>query len=398
MLAKGILLKYSLLGFIVYPFAAFLIALKNVRFKLGRLVIFLWFMVFGLTFQPINKSADSFRYYQDFQKERTYTFETYVSLVEDYFSFSGDAKDIYTLTIHYFVGQYTSNYHYVFLIYAIVFGFFYVKTMKFLCRRKMNNQIAFYLIFIFLFCYSNPIFNINGTRFYTAAWITVYSLFNIIIDKRYSYGLLLLLTPLVHGTYMMIALPLLIYLLFQRFQKFWIVIFVLSCFVSAVSFVDIIGSQVSFLPKFLQNQFYEYAVLQLGDKEQAEVFSYAKILFSIPQIFIDILVFLLITKRKFIVSKSISDEVLTFVLVWFAVFNILSIIPSVGRFCTIGIPFVSYLLIENEVYLKNNIKIVYLLPIVYAYSLRYWLIDVSSVTPDWLYMSPLPLILSFNFA
>ena len=122
-------LGYKLLFFFFYPFGAFLQSLFDIKNKSSRIIIYLWFVLFGLAFTAKNPSADSFRYVQDFHSEKNLSSWQYREFVKEYFTFDSNTKDLYTTTVNYLVGKFTDNYHYTFLIYAVVFGFFYTLAL-----------------------------------------------------------------------------------------------------------------------------------------------------------------------------------------------------------------------------------------------------------------------------
>ena len=172
----------KILLFFISPIISAITSLKDIRDGVSHKFLYAWFIIFGIGFCAVNEAADSFRYVHSFIIESGYSLSQYLSEIKYYFTFQSHIKDIYTLTINFFVGRFTDNYHWTFLIYAIVFGYFYIKSISlFLRHNKVKNYVFYALLFIF--CYSNPIFNINGVRFWTAAWIGVYVALNSIFFK-----------------------------------------------------------------------------------------------------------------------------------------------------------------------------------------------------------------------
>ena len=185
--------------FLINPVISAITSIKDIRDGVSHWFLYLWFLVFGVAFCAVSEAADSFRYVEDFLVEYSYTWSQYVLEINEYFAFESNIKDIYTLTVNFLVGRFSDNYHWTYLIYAAVFGFFYIKSLKiFLRHNKVSNNIVFYVL-LFMFCYSNPIYNINGVRFWTAAWIGVYVALNFFVEKDYKKIVLLLLMPLIHG-------------------------------------------------------------------------------------------------------------------------------------------------------------------------------------------------------
>ena len=221
----------KLVLFLLNPFISAIASLKNIRDGVSHKFLYLWFLIFGIGFCAVNEAADSFRYVEDFLIESQYSWAQYIQEVKEWATFESNIKDIYTLTVNFIVGHFSSNYHWTYLIYAAVFGFFYIKSLKiFLKHQMVNNEIVFYAL-LFMFCYSNPIFNINGVRFWTAAWIGVYVALNVFVEKKYRMIPLLLLLPMVHGSSVIWVVIMLVAFLLCRFQKVTIGLYIASSFV-----------------------------------------------------------------------------------------------------------------------------------------------------------------------
>ena len=137
--------------FLLNPFTSAIVSLKNIRDGKSHRILYLWFLVFGIGFCAVNEAADSYRYVEDFMVESHYTWNRYMQVVREWATFESNIKDIYTLTVNVLVGKFTSNYHWTYLIYAAVFGFFYIKSLKiFLKHQMVKKEIVFYaLLFMF---------------------------------------------------------------------------------------------------------------------------------------------------------------------------------------------------------------------------------------------------------
>lgn len=381
--------------FIINPAISAVISLKDLRDGISHRFLYLWFIIFGIGFCALNESADSYRYVESFAKESNYTTSQYLLEVRDYFTFQSDIKDIYTLSVNFFVGRFSDNYHWTYLIYAIVFGFFYIKSLKiFLRHNKVGNNLVFYML-LFIFCFSNPIFNINGVRFWTAAWIGVYVSLKLFVDRDYRQLPLLLLLPLVHGTSIIWVIIMLISLLVSRLQGITILLFIISSFISAVSYFSLIGDYTHLLPQFMQNQIYFYTESQwaIERMEGATEYgtAYANFLISLPGYFNLVLSYLLIINRKKINKNKESKHLLTIMLAMSALTNFISGVPSLHRFQAFVIPFLVIIWAQNYRILKKYDYLFIIVPLIYAYSLLYWCRHMLSVTELYLFVLPAPL-------
>ena len=381
--------------FFLNPFLSAIVSLKNIRDGVSHRILYLWFLVFGIGFCAMNEAADSFRYVEEFMMESQYTWGRYLLEVKEWATFESNIKDIYTLTVNVLVGKFTSNYHWTYLIYAAVFGFFYIKSLKiFLKHQMVKKEIVFYAL-LFMFCYSNPIFNINGVRFWTAAWIGVYVALNLFVERKYRMIPLLILMPLVHGSSVIWVVIMLAAIILSRFQKVTIGLYLASSFVSAVSYLNILNDYSYMLPQFMQNQIWSYTESEMALERLAGISeygaAYADFLIALPGYFQILLCILLILNRKEINQNKKAGILMTVMLALAAITNFLSGIPSMGRFQAFVIPFLVIVWSMNHDILKKYDRYFYAVPILYAYSLLYWYRHMSSVTELYLYIFPAPL-------
>lgn len=381
--------------FLLNPFISAIVSLKNIRDGKSHRILYLWFLVFGIGFCAMNEAADSFRYVENFMVESQYTWTRYMQEVREWATFESNIKDIYTLTINVLVGQFTRNYHWTYLVYAAVFGFFYIKSLKiFLKHQMIRNEIVFYAL-LFMFCYSNPIFNINGVRFWTAAWIGVYVALNLFVERKYRMIPLLILMPLVHGSSVIWVVIMLAAIILSRFQKVTIGLYLASSFVSAVSYLNILNDYSYMLPQFMQNQIWSYTESEMALERMAGISqygaAYADFLIALPGYFQILLSILLILNRKEINQNKEAGILMTVTLALAAITNFLSGIPSMGRFQAFVIPFLVIVWSMNHDILKKYDRYFYAVPILYAYSLLYWYRHMSGVTELYLYIFPAPL-------
>lgn len=82
---------------------------------------------------------------------------------------------------------------------------------------------------------------------------------------------------------------------------------------------------------------------------------------------------------------------LTVMLALSAITNFLSGIPSMGRFCSMVVTFLMILWASNHHILKRYDKYFMTVPLLYAYSLLYWVRHIAEITELYLFIFPVPL-------
>ena len=382
----------GILLLLINPLLGAIRGFVNIRNRDSLYYIFGWFLVFGMGLSALNELSDSYRYIQDFYYVQTMDFHQYILQVEEFFAFDSNIKDIYALTANFFISRITDNYHVLFLFYALVFGFFYLRSLKILLRYDVNSNWVFYSL-LFLFCFSNPIFNINGVRFWTAAWICVYSTLRLVVDKKYWSLLLLLITPLIHITAIIWVILIGVYLVAKGAQKVWVVLFIISSIISAVSYLDILSNNADYLPSVVQAMIQSYTESDRAHEimEGGQSPLYATILLNLPSYFRLILSYLLIFNLRSITKEKVSSNLFSAYLIVGSFVNFTASIPSVGvRFEKLTIPLLVLVWAMNYKSLSKYNNWFYLVPIFYAYSILYWIRYMASITELDLYIAPLP--------
>lgn len=375
---------------LVNPFLAAVGGFLTIRNRKSLFVIFSWFLVFGMGLSDLNDLADSYRYIQDFRLACTMDYHQYISMVKEFFTYDTEIRDLYVISTNFIVSRFTDNYHYLFLLYAFVFGFFYIKSLELLLRYPIKNDWVFYSL-LFIFCFSNPIFNINGVRFWTAAWVCVYSTLSFILDNRKL--LLLLIAPLIHISSIIWVLLIIIFLLTRKVQEVWVVLFIISSFISAVSYLDILSDNTNNLPPIIQAMIQSYTESDRAQEimEGGQSPLYATILLNLPGYFRLILSYILIFNLRSITKEKESSTLFSAYLIVGSFVNFTASIPSVGvRFEKLTIPLLVILWAMNYKSLSKHNNLFYFVPVVYAYSILYWVRHMASITEIDLYIAPLP--------
>lgn len=379
--------------FLINPFISGVSSLINIKKKGALTWLYLWFIIFGIGFVANNETLDSYRYVQEFDEQST-SWKQYVLDVKEYFTFKSETKDIYTLTVNFLVKNFTTNYHWTFFIYAIVFGFFYIKSLKYLVPYLSKSVFSYLLLF--LFCFSNPIFNINGVRFWTAAWIGVFAALKIIVDRNKWYYILLVFTPLIHASFFIWILLILFVQFVPKVRNVWIVLYIISMFVSLGSQMDFLADYSDKLPPFLSNLLWNYT-------EREEIIDkytysssplYARILRALPGIMLTVLTLVLVLKQKGMDRNSTFSSLVDKYLVLVTIVNLIAMfVPTVSvRFAKLTIPFLALLWAYNMGKFREENHLLLFVPIAYSYSIIYWLRYVYSVSELYLYTLPAPAI------
>lgn len=382
--------------FLISPFFAFLYSLRRIKTKSSYLIFFLFAVFFGLSFTVSNirdeiNTNDGVSYRANFEMSKYILYQDYFDGLKDFLSFNGNTKDYYFDTIAFYVSKITTNYHVMFMFFAIVFAYFSLKSFKFFTKEDEFDASLSSYVLAYLFM-SNQIFNINGMRMWTAAWVGVYALLQIFGNKDKRYFLLLLTTPFFHGSFwIFIAVTLLAYF-FMKFEKLWIIGFFVSFFVGSIA-LELLGEASDLLPMFMQRMIASYTDAEyVQQRAQGGTGFYwvAKLFGTLVRLYMNFMVYLFIKNAKDIKANTRSKTLYLFLLVYMTFVNFTMPVPSLGgRYMALAYPIIAYIWLVNFKGVKYK-KMMYAMPVVFSFSIL-WMFYREYPTvlePDFLISSP----------
>lgn len=397
-LSKGI----KLILLFLYPFGAFLYSLRNVGSRASYFVFYAIFILFGVTFVAQDEAADSFRYVEEFQLFCINPSANLQAVFQEYTQPDSAIKDLYKYVV-YFVSSTIAgnNYHFMFLLIALVFGYYSLASLRYITNNPVFKNTLPFFIFLFLFTFSNSIFNINGFRFWTASWVAIYASLKILVDKKYIYILYFSIIPLIHLTFILYIAIFLISLFIRRYPKAISILFFISFFYSDIVLKSI-GDIKDIMPQNIQNLIWSYTESEgamekiTGEADESKPL-YAIILTALPRYYIIIMSIILIKELGKIKENSISYFVTCMFLSMQTLFNFCMAIPSMARFNYTLIPLLVFAWVNSYDSLKKYNTFLMLAPFAYCYHIWYWIRNMISVSDPLFYISNAPHLIIKNF-
>ncbi|WP_270546862.1 EpsG family protein [Butyricimonas paravirosa] len=395
--------------FLVSPFLALFFGLLRVKTRSSFFLFFLIFMTFGMSFSVPDQRTENFNldgvaYRNSFEASENESIDNYLVDLEKYISFTG-ASDFYHTTVNFIVSRCLNNYHLMFLVVSIVFAFFSLASLKFLVTEKhfTNSLPCFILLYLFM---TNQIFNINAYRFFTAAWIAVYALLNILLNNNNKYIFLLLFTPFFHGSFFVFYVLICLYLLTGKFLNLWAILFFISFFISSLA-LELFTNILDYLPVALVNKYYYYLnesyVMQVN--EGGSGYMWVKRLFEfVARVSVNCIVCMFVYKFKTCIKNTNCQKMYVFLLILMTLVNFTMMIPAFGsRFMLLCLPFIAYIWLVCFKNRKYN-KYLYILGIMFllhmalpfkVYSLPCVQYYTWVLEPCFFYASPLYLLYKY---
>lgn len=368
--------------FLLSPIVSFLYCLKDFRSKSSYIIFFLFALFFGFAFEVEKaESLDGYRYRELFRWISTGKYDIWRNFV-DWLSFRSEDKDFYLQVVCYIVSLFTSNYHFLFLLLALVFVFFQLSSLKFLTDSRGCKNDLYGLCLVLIFVGSNQIFNINGARFWTASWAAVFTIFQLLYVDNKKYYVLLFLLPFFHAAFMIFPVLYMIYFISKKWGRLWLVLFVVSFFFANISTL-LFRDFSNYLPETLQffNDRYTDAEALEDYEEKQKSFSMLYLLTkNLSMIYIGALIFLISSYIKKTEKKFIYNiYIFTMVLSTFS--NFTMSIPSLGgRFAALVYPFIAFLSI-NVLPKQKYALLIYFAPFAMVNQLYQYIIHYNMVLP-----------------
>jgi hypothetical protein len=324
--------KHYLILFLLWPFLAFLLALKNYSQKESKKVVYIFLIYYGLTFVVGNIGADAERLALQLRHNADLPFSDFFKIVGGLYA-TDTSLDIVQPLISFIISRFTDYHGILFAVYAAIFGFFYLKSINLLFTRYIENTGWNALIHMAFFIFLLPITSINGFRMWTATWIFFYGAFHVILYRDARYLLIALSSSLVHFSFLSANVILIIYFLAGNRNFIYLPIVIVS-FVLPKLFTPFFNSISIFLGGAFQQRYSMYSSEEyiIGRKMSFEQLSwFMKITYDLVFYYILLAIIFIQLKYGYLMKEKTNKNLLSFMLLFLSFVNFGKEIPSFGE-------------------------------------------------------------------
>ena len=369
---KKLDLSVGYISFLFLPMLSLILAIKNYRLPWAKNVVWAFTGFYAYHFSAPNEGADIYAYIAKFHR---YTDQVYTlpDFIKSLYAEGSTTLDVIEPLTSYLISKATRDHHFLLLTYGIIFGFFFSRNIWFFIERTKGKLSIQALVILLLLIIQIGIWNLNGFRFWCAAHIFIYAALNLIILKNTKGYIFLLLTCLMH---LGLILPTFIVLIFRFIRVPLYVLFVFFLFTFFLTELDmeVVRNSISnYAPTFITGKLNSYTSEAYTEVVVEKLGGYS-IFYQVSKIVrVGIIIFftsLLFINRKQL-TKDVMYKLFSFYLVLGAVANILSQIPSGGRYLLIA-DFILYgvffYFIQNYKTIKLYSYIIYLIPLILVYA------------------------------
>lgn len=341
-------MKNAFFYFIICPFIGFIQAIKNYRSSWAKPTIIAFVAFFGMSMVK-SDAVDSSR---DAQKlEIMYSADKSFENLEASFYNEDGSLDIYTPIVTFIFSLYTDNAKFLFLFYGLVFGYFYVNNIWMILNQSKGKLPWEQFLVLATFTMVIGFWNLNGVRMWTAAHIFFYGGFSYLYLNRKIGLLIAASSALIHFSMLLPFGLLLVYSFSNINYRLLYIFYIISFFILELN-IGIVKSFVeTYVPDFMVPKVKSYLdeeyiekVITINDKGSWYITYYIPILSYFNLIFVTLIFF----KAKLSLH---AKKLFGFALLFLAVANITSLLPSGSRYLLIALMFsvaLSFIVLINS--------------------------------------------------
>src|SRR5690554_3777558 len=254
---------YIIIYFIIWPFAALVEAIKNIRIKKYRIFFLIFFCL--LAYYIIPYGEGDIRLYEK-SVEIYSQFGLDAFFLDIYLSFIGEGSrgfEIFIPINSYLTSLIGGNVRVSFVLTAILYYIFWISiVIKLIKEFDLSNNTHNRKALVLLFAFSIYIifYRVLNGRFYLAYWGAIYGTYMIINEKKYKFLLLTLATILIHQSFIFFNGLLLVHIFFRRYynNKSGEILLFGLILIGAVlnqSGIKLVANNLSFLSDSVSDQF-----------------------------------------------------------------------------------------------------------------------------------------------
>ncbi|MBQ6305035.1 MAG: hypothetical protein IJK78_00560 [Bacteroidales bacterium] len=195
---------------LIFPFGGLIYTLCHWREKWAKNTFWLACIYLGavLVYWPegslLGEGADGGRYVLNLID----MYGSNISLLQILGRYQIDQRtmDLYQPLMTYLISRFTDNGHVLFAAFAVVFGYFYSRNIWYILEKLPKKRLGNLFVLVTLYFLICPITLINGVRMWTALHVFVYAMMPYLVERKKSKLWWLLLTPLIHFSYLYVVL------------------------------------------------------------------------------------------------------------------------------------------------------------------------------------------------
>lgn len=334
--------SYHWLFFIVQPFFTLIHCLVHYRNAASKNIFWAFTVFFSMTIAVgvESQESDITAYMTDIETMSNHDWGWHELVT--YYRSSGEI-DVFRIFFSYLLSRFTDNGYILLIFFGIIYGYFFSRNMWLIIdklKRNLNYKSIILLTCLFLII---PIWNLGGFRFWVGAHAFIYGLLPYLFYKKKKSLIWCFITPfLFHYAYVIPLVILIIYMIFGNRLKAYFIFFILSLIIGEINISQFNAVLESYAPRAFVERSSSYRseekveALRTGEDADQKVWY---IRYLNKYIHWPLYIFLCIVfwkSKKWLAKENGLYQLLCFVFLFYGFANILSTLPSGGRYLSIA--------------------------------------------------------------
>ncbi|MGB1003035.1 MAG: hypothetical protein ACPGVC_02310 [Salibacteraceae bacterium] len=232
--------KYKFLLFLIWPISVLFINPKSTP-------LWLYVLLYGFLGSCMILSGDSMdghSYVQMLEYWSGKSFSDLFKLIFQVSTFSSaKSTDFFVEVIYYFLSRFTIQPTYLFLVFGLLFGTFYLRSINTLEQHCPNEQFDWrkILVIVLMILIINPLFAVNQFRFWMGTAVYLFAIMKYLTTKNNKFFLLLIGSAFIHfGMVLPIVIAFLYRIIGDRLKFLWLLL-AISIFVAELNILSFLS-------------------------------------------------------------------------------------------------------------------------------------------------------------
>ena len=352
--------KSSILLFLVWPFFTLVYALRNYRAAWAKNITWLFVIFFGVTMTvsdvgEVTKDANRYRSNFIEMAGRQLDFSEVTSTL---YNEEDQKLDVIEPVIVFLLSRITDNYHILFGVFGLIFGFFYSRNIWYLIERCNGKIEPFNILLLASFAFVVGFWEINGFRFWCATHIFLYGALPFLFEGKRKYLWFSVLASFMHFSYLLPVGILGLYILAGNRTYLYFILFIATFFIKELNISQVSELLTNNLPAIFQPKVKSYTNVDYieGLSEQLEKVNWYVTMYmdALKWSVALLLTAIFFTGKKLWSSNKQFNNLFSFSLLIYSVANIFSLLPSGGRFQSLAYLFAVAFIVLYVQYAQPN--------------------------------------------
>lgn len=335
--------KYSLILFLIWPFFSMIYAIRNYRAIWAKDLVWFFVIFFGFTLTIIladsDEQSDGSRYRDKFvaMAGQQVSFDN-ISVL--FYDVDSQVLDVLETIVIFTVSRFTDNYHVLFAVFGLIFGYFYSRNIWYLIDRAGKGFATENIPIILTFAFVVGFWEINGFRFWTATHIFLFGALPYLFEGKKNYLGFAVLAVFMHFSYVLPLLVLGFHIATGKRTSVYFILFLLTFFVKEINLTQLGEFLTANLPEIFLPRVKGY-VNEGYASDLSDVYAKANWYVVFYQLALKWSITLLMAGiffygKAFLKANKNFDRLFSFTLLLYSVANILSLVPAGGRFLSLS--------------------------------------------------------------